>query len=541
MLFTHDTHPRRRWSPFAGSGLLHCALISLLTLQSVKSPGTVARPISRRYAVHFLRLQMPPTNPAPSVSRSGGAPAKPAGESARAQSSSSGLAQPITSSSSNVIARGAPEQTVEQRRRPFELAPNIHVNPVKQTLVQLDLPPDILLKQEIPLPTLLLWREPLPVPIKKPFVSPPVKQVTKLAQNFPAAPALDIPKEPSLADLKISALALNDNPRLVRAPASTSPIRITHAETAHAVPEISLPEAPEIATAAVISLPASPSNLGAVVVLPPARQIAPSEASGSAASAGGEGAGKGAGRGMGGADQGLGASIAGGGAAGSRGDATGSGGASKVLSGSGAVAASNGANDSGPGVGRSGVAGSGRGSGGDATGDSSAGGSARAPGLAIPGVTRLTLPEDGKFGVIVVGSAAAAPYPESVGALGGKMVYTVYLRVGLRKSWILQYCLLKNAEQRTATKGSATPVDAPWPFLILRPDRLANSDSDYVVVHGMITSEGRFDQLSLVFPEDLEAKTLLLKSLNEWAFRPASRDGQPIQVEILLIIPRETD
>jgi hypothetical protein len=34
---------------------------------------------------------------------------------------------------------------------------------------------------------------------------------------------------------------------------------------------------------------------------------------------------------------------------------------------------------------------------------------------------------------------------------------------------------------------------------------------------------------------------LLLKSLKLWAFRPASRDGEPIAVEVLLIIPRETE
>lgn len=154
---------------------------------------------------------------------------------------------------------------------------------------------------------------------------------------------------------------------------------------------------------------------------------------------------------------------------------------------------------------------------------------------------RLTLPKEGRYGVVVVGSAAAAPYPESVGALSGKMVYTVYLHVGLRKNWILQYCLPKAAEQRIATRGSATPLDAPWPFLILRPDQLSASGEEYVLVHGMITSEGQFDQLAMIFPEELEKKDLLLSSLKKWEFRPASRDKVPTTVEVLLIIPREGD
>jgi hypothetical protein len=154
-------------------------------------------------------------------------------------------------------------------------------------------------------------------------------------------------------------------------------------------------------------------------------------------------------------------------------------------------------------------------------------------------MTRLTLPKDGHYGVVVAGSAPAAPYPESVGALGGKMVYTVYLRVGLRKKWILQYCLPKLAEQRIKTRGSATPLDAPWPFLILRPDQLSASGEEYVLVHGMITSEGHFDQLAMIFPEELEKKDLLISSLKKWEFRPSSRDGVPTTVEVLLIIPRE--
>jgi hypothetical protein len=123
--------------------------------------------------------------------------------------------------------------------------------------------------------------------------------------------------------------------------------------------------------------------------------------------------------------------------------------------------------------------------------------------------------------------------------MGGKMVYTVYLRVGLRKKWILQYCLPKDVEQRIKTRGSATPLDAPWPFLILRPDQLSASGEEYVLVHGMITSEGHFDQLAMIFPEELERKDLLISSLKKWEFRPSSRDGVPTTVEVLLIIPRE--
>jgi hypothetical protein len=123
--------------------------------------------------------------------------------------------------------------------------------------------------------------------------------------------------------------------------------------------------------------------------------------------------------------------------------------------------------------------------------------------------------------------------------MSGKVVYTVYLRVGQRKNWILQYCLPKTAVSASQVEGSRTPLEAPWPYSIVRPDRAG--ESAYVLVHGMVTIEGRFDQLAMVFPQDIDGKDLLFQSLNRWAFRPAKRDGEPTAVEVLLIIPRETE
>jgi hypothetical protein len=161
--------------------------------------------------------------------------------------------------------------------------------------------------------------------------------------------------------------------------------------------------------------------------------------------------------------------------------------------------------------------------------------------LPVAGTTRLTLPKNGKFGVVVTGTSAAAPYAESIGALSGKIVYSVFLDVGLRKRWLLQYCLPKTEEQKSGVKGHAEPLDAPWPYLIVRPNAVSATNADYVVVHGTITSDGRFDQLGLVFPKELDKKELLMSSLNEWTFRAATRDGAPAAVEILLIVPRQPD
>jgi len=76
---------------------------------------------------------------------------------------------------------------------------------------------------------------------------------------------------------------------------------------------------------------------------------------------------------------------------------------------------------------------------------------------------------------------------------------------------------------------------------VVRPDDLGAADRQYVMVRGILNSDGRFDKLALVFPGELGRKDVLLSSLKQWAFRPASRDGVPSEVEILLIIPSQAE
>ncbi len=340
----------------------------------------------------------------------------------------------------------------------------VHVNPVKQTLIQLDLPPDLVLKQEIPLPAMTLWSDQPVARFKKEFVPPPVKPVPEMAQSLPAAPMFEAPnREPHVADLKIAATLLNDIPKLIRPAATTSPVRIPGPEWANQIPQVILPDLSETVAPALISLSDFVLRSGPVVVLPPANQIAPS--SGSMASAGAQEAAQ------------------------------------------GAVASSSNAKQLG----------------GTAAG--------------TVGITLITHPKDGSFGAVVVGSESSGPYDEEHDPLRGRVVYTVYVDVGLRKKWILEYCLAKAAQQREGLNGSATPLDGPWPFLVARPDGLGISDTDYILIHGIINMQGRFEELALILPEKLEQKDLLMNSLKFWEFRPASRDGQPTPVEVLLVIP----
>ena len=497
------------------------------------------------YSVRLIQLQplreyRRQAPPAPESSGPAGRGKTAELPSLRAQSE-----DPAPAASGGAELPEAADKPITREHRRFELPPTSRIDHVKQTVVQLDVPPDILLKQEIPLPTVVLWTEAEPPRFRKPFIAPPLKEIPKVIERLPAAPMLERPnQEINVADLNMASTILTETPHLVRPPAIAPPVSSAGPEPAKEIPRIGVADSSQSSAANLISLPTNPTRIANLLALPPANQIAPLDAR-NGGSPQGSGAG-GADDSPGAGTQGRGLSASGakgalgsaaGGSGGGRSGATAGGNGSAGSDGSGAKAGS-GEGTAGEGTGTlasGNGAGTSSGKGADGSGmDGSSGALGDTAGL-----TRITLPKDGKFGVVVTGASASTPYPESVGALSGKIVYTVYLKVGLRKSWILQYCLPKAVDG--AKRGTATPLDAPWPFLILRPDRLTDSDPDYIIVHGMLTSAGQFEQLALVFPAELEKRDLLLNSLKLWAFRPASRDGEPIGVEVLLIIPRETE
>jgi hypothetical protein len=152
----------------------------------------------------------------------------------------------------------------------------------------------------------------------------------------------------------------------------------------------------------------------------------------------------------------------------------------------------------------------------------------------------ITLPKDGEFGAVVVGSALQEKYPEISGIWNDRIAYTVYLHVGLAKSWILQYSLPRAGD--AALSGNITRLDAPWPFNIVRPNIPPGVfNSDAILVHGYVNQQGKFESLVLAFPPDFRQAQFVLDALNQWQFRPAAQNGKTEKVEVLLIIPEDLE
>jgi len=145
MLFVDTPRPKRRSPAFAGSAALHCALILVLTLWSVKAPddNEPVGHVNRKYSVRFLRLQTAQEH------RQRATPGlKPSSE--RGDGSSRSLLSPSQQGSQKQTASASgksqpplsAESAIKREHRLFRLPPTARVDPVKQTLIQLDLPPN---------------------------------------------------------------------------------------------------------------------------------------------------------------------------------------------------------------------------------------------------------------------------------------------------------------------------------------------------------------------------------------------------------------
>jgi hypothetical protein len=150
----------------------------------------------------------------------------------------------------------------------------------------------------------------------------------------------------------------------------------------------------------------------------------------------------------------------------------------------------------------------------------------------------IALPKNGQFGSVVVGASMEEEYPEIGHIWSGRLGYTVYLHVGLAKSWILQYSVPR--AQDAAEAGNVARIEAPWPYNIVRPNLAPGTiNADALMIHGFVNQDGRFVNLSVAFPPQFAQARFVLDSLAQWQFRPAKQNGQNIKVEVLLIIPEE--
>jgi hypothetical protein len=490
-LFTVQPEPRRGPSALVASAVVHGSAIALVLSAFVYSPQFRLN-TPNAYMMQHVDLNMP----YPPIPKNGGS------GSMYPKSSSSGA----ESSAHEKLAAPASSRVHFMHRK---LAP--------QTLIDPDVDPNKMLPKETPLPAMLLWsgHRPKIEVLTPPRPTPPSITLDKPKLNFPT-------KETQIADLNISSTRFQSN-RPMPMPSNTSPVVLKRELDVQRIPETGSISSIDATPAAILSASDLQMNQGRVT-MPGANQSAEGTEQGGlgtgkaanslqhgAGDSGSTGSDKGAGKGQ---------NASGGQSAG-----PGTGGTQK---GPGNGSAGNGA--------QAGIGG-GKGTGhntGLGAGSSDGHGSGEGDGGAV---TRISVPKNGTFGVVVVGSSLDEQYPETSSVWKGRLAYSVYLHVGLEKSWILQYSLPRAAD--SANAGSAR-LEAPWPYYIVRPNLNPDeASSDSVMVHGFVDEAGHFEKLSVVFPTDMgyAREQLVLGALQQWQFRSGTRDGQVAKLEVLLIIP----
>jgi len=167
------------------------------------------------------------------------------------------------------------------------------------------------------------------------------------------------------------------------------------------------------------------------------------------------------------------------------------------------------------------------------------------PATGIRVLQRTEYPRSGAYDVAIANAESSVP--GSSGLLRGRPVYSVYVSTGSGKDWVLQFAALGTSAVSpghgaviSLDRISTTQLHAPFAFVILRPPVLhLLDDARYGFVRGIINVEGRFEALQISGPFRFEDPVELLRSLSMWEFRPATRDGVPVPVEVLLCVPAE--
>jgi Gram-negative bacterial TonB protein C-terminal len=138
---------------------------------------------------------------------------------------------------------------------------------------------------------------------------------------------------------------------------------------------------------------------------------------------------------------------------------------------------------------------------------------------------------------------------DAYGALKCARIYTIFLPMP-GASWTMQYCQQANSIVNPKPAGPTTVVHlAPG---LVPPDPDTESRYDFkrlpvppeksrklIVLKGMLEKDGTVDGLTIfqsVVPAMDEAARI---AFSRWRFRPASLEGTPVAVEILVGIPAE--
>jgi TonB family protein len=130
--------------------------------------------------------------------------------------------------------------------------------------------------------------------------------------------------------------------------------------------------------------------------------------------------------------------------------------------------------------------------------------------------------------------------PEKI--LSGKEVYRLDVNLpdltSASGSWILNFAQLDEGTPFDRPKGT---LSGPVPMITVDPkyppDAIKENIEGEVVLYAIIRANGSVDSIQLVRKLDPRLDKNAVEALAQWKFRPAAREGKPVDVEAVVHIP----
>jgi hypothetical protein len=134
---------------------------------------------------------------------------------------------------------------------------------------------------------------------------------------------------------------------------------------------------------------------------------------------------------------------------------------------------------------------------------------------------------------------ASRTIPASIdGRFRGRNVYTMVIPIeniaGYWGDWIIWFA------EREQKPGDAPFVHAPIPlrkFESVEPVLPGARTELRVQIAGTITKEGKLDRITLLRDLTPAYESAILRDVQSWEFKPATRDATPVDIDIVLEIP----
>jgi hypothetical protein len=117
----------------------------------------------------------------------------------------------------------------------------------------------------------------------------------------------------------------------------------------------------------------------------------------------------------------------------------------------------------------------------------------------------------------------------------GRSVYTMVVPIenlpAYSGDWIVWFA------ERQPVPGQTPVMRAPLPYRKMEPvDQKPPGSSERVQIWAMLEKDGRLDQMTISSKAGPDAEQVIAQDLQSWEFKPATRDGVPIDVEVVLEI-----